>query len=434
MADDATGKRIPLKIAESLVNSLNAGTTPRRGLEFITVGRVKEIKVLLGDLEQVRSGGSSCKFIIGEYGSGKSFMLQAIRNYALENDFVVMDVDLGPDKRFRGTGNKGLATYRALMASMATKTKPLGGALDSLLIKWLTRLQDEAGEMPASAIQTQVARKVNDAVMQMENMMFAFDFAKVMTAYWDGVITDNDTRKYNAARWFRGEYDGKREAKAELGVGNIISDDTWYAFLRLWAEFVTGIGYSGLIVFFDEAKTLANIASPAGRNANYEAILSIFNDTVQGRASHLAIFMGCTNQFVHDEKRGLFSYEAIRSRLDDGKFAERNGLRNWDAPLMPLKVLSHEEIFALMQKLREIHGIRYTYTPRVTDQDLEELLQATVNRVGAATNLTAREVTRNTMNILGILYHNPDAKFSDIMNDNIAAPAFEEDEDFLLDD
>ncbi|HJJ36147.1 MAG TPA: ATP-binding protein [Methanocorpusculum sp.] len=432
MADGIQGKRIPLKVAESLVNSLNAGTTPRRGLEFITVGRVREIKILLNDLDLVRGGGSSCRFIIGEYGSGKSFMLQAVRNYALENDFVVMDVDLGPDKRFRGTGGKGLATYRALMASMATKTRPLGGALDSLLIKWLTRLQDEAGD--GSAVQAAVTRKINDAVMQMETMMFAFDFAKVMDAYWAGVVNDDDTRKYNAARWFRGEYDGKREAKADLGVGTIITDDTWYAFLRLWAEFVTTIGYAGLIVFFDEAKTLANIASAAGRNANYEAILSIFNDTVQGRASHLAVLMGCTTRFIQDEKRGLFSYEALRSRLDDGRFGERNGMRNWDAPLMPLKVLSNEEIFALMQKLREIHGIRYNYTPRVTDADLEELLQATVNRVGAATNLTAREVTRNTMNILGILYHHPDAKFADIMHDHIEVPVFDEDEDFLLDD
>ena len=427
-----TPQTIPVRIADSLVASLTAGTTPRRGIEYITVGRVREIKVLLSDLDRAEHGGSSFRFIVGEYGSGKSFMLQAIRNYALEHNFVVMDVDLGPDKRLRGTGNKGLATYRALMASMAVRSKPLGGALDTILGRWFDKLQEEAGTDNPIERQTRVSAAIRKAASSLESLVYEYDFIRVMDAYWSGISADNDTLRSNAARWFRGEYDGKREAKTDLGVGNIIGDDTWYSFLKLWAEFVPAIGYAGLIVFFDEAKTLGNIASSAGRNANYETLLAMFNDTVQGKASHLAIFMGCTDGFVSDTRRGLASYPALKSRLEDGRYAERNGMRNWDAPLLPLSVLSHEEIYILMQKLREIHGIRYGYEPRITDADLQTLLQETVSRVGASTNLTAREVTRNTMNILGILYHHPESTFAEVIRDAIADP--ETEDDHFLDD
>lgn len=428
---------IPSKVAESLVNALNAGTTPRRGLEYITVGREKEISVLLHDLEQAKSGGGSFKFIVGEYGSGKSFMLQAIRNYALEKNFVVMDVDLGPDKRLRGTGNRGLATYRTLMANMAVKSKPLGGALDLVLSRWLSNLRNEVEnteKLTDTMLQKKVNSLINDAVLRMQSMVYEYDFIKVMELYWNGMMNGKEEDCRNAARWFRGEYDGKRDAKSEIGVSNIIQDDNWYNFIKIWAEFVSSIGYSGLVVFFDEAKTLANIASVMGRNANYESLLAIFNDTLQGHASHLSILVGATNEFIKDERRGLFSYNALRTRLEDGKYAERNGMRNWDAPLMPLKVLSHEEIFVLMQKLREVHGVRYNYTPRITDDNLEKLLQETVNRVGADDNLTAREVTRNFMNILGLLYHNPDGDFETVMKENVGNPLKEISEDFLLDE
>lgn len=435
--------KIPKRVVNSLVTSLNSGTTPRLGLEYITVGRKKEITVLLNDLENAKNGGGSFKFIIGEYGSGKSFMLQAIRNKALDQDFVVMDVDLNPERRLCGTsGSKGLMTYRALMSSMTIKAKPSGGALESIIQRWINKLckavSDNEVDLLAdrrvrSYLQQDLNKEIEKAVSNMSSVVYQYDFTKVMETYLEGYLFERDDLKKNALKWLSGGYDGKRDAYHDLKLNNFIGDANWFSFIKLWAEFVKSIGYSGLVVFFDEAKTLANISSSIGRNNNYEVLLSMFNDTVQGKAPHLAILMGGTDEFIMDSKRGLYSYAALRSRLDDGKYAEIHGKRNWDAPLMPLKVLTNEEIYALMLRLKDIHGYNYGYDPRVTEDDLKRLLDETVSRVGASVNLTAREVTRNTMNVLGALYHNPELTFDDIMKDGVAAPEDEE-EDFLIDD
>lgn len=431
-------KKIPKRVTTALVQSLTAGTTPRVGLEYITIGRKKEVDVILNDLENTREGGSSFKFIIGKYGSGKSFMLQAIRNYAMDRNFVVMDVDLSPERRLSGA-NYGVSTYQELMRNMATKTKPNGGALESIIQKWLNSLKKDALKGFGDAamlygdtiLRKTVTDKIYSEISNMEMMIHEYDFAKVLAAYWIGYNAEGKEEfARNAMKWLRGEYGNKREAKKDLGVDVIIDDKGWYDYIKLWAEFVTGIGYSGLVVFFDEAKTLSNIPHTVSRTANYEKLLTIFNETMQGRVSHLSILMSGTDEFVKDSKRGLFSYEALRSRLDDGKYGDIGGKRNYDAPLMPLQVLSPEEIFYLLQKLREIHAIHYNYEPTVTDDNLEELLNATIERVGTSQNLTPREITRDMMNILGVLYSNPELSFSEVMQDNISDPSEEEEDDY----
>lgn len=431
-------KKIPKRVTTALVQSLTAGTTPRVGLEYITIGRKKEVDVILNDLENTREGGSSFKFIIGKYGSGKSFMLQAIRNYAMDRNFVVMDVDLSPERRLSGA-NYGVSTYQELMRNMATKTKPNGGALESIIQKWLNSLKKDALKGFGDAamlygdtiLRKTVTDKIYSEISNMEMMIHEYDFAKVLAAYWIGYNAEGKEEfARNAMKWLRGEYGNKREAKKDLGVDVIIDDKGWYDYIKLWAEFVTGIGYSGLVVFFDEAKTLSNIPHTVSRTANYEKLLTIFNETMQGRVSHLSILMSGTDEFVKDSKRGLFSYEALRSRLDDGKYGDIGGKRNYDAPLMPLQVLSPEEIFYLLQKLREIHAIHYNYEPTVTDDNLEELLNATIERVGTSQNLTPREITRDMMNILGVLYSNPELSFSEVMHDNISDPSEEEEDDY----
>lgn len=431
-------KKIPKRVTTALVQSLTAGTTPRVGLEYITIGRKKEVDVILNDLENTREGGSSFKFIIGKYGSGKSFMLQAIRNYAMDRNFVVMDVDLSPERRLSGA-NYGVSTYQELMRNMATKTKPNGGALESIIQKWLNSLKKDALKGFGDAamlygdtiLQKTVTDKIYSEISNMEMMIHEYDFAKVLAAYWIGYNAEGKEEfARNAMKWLRGEYGNKREAKKDLGVDVIIDDKGWYDYIKLWAEFVTGIGYSGLVVFFDEAKTLSNIPHTVSRTANYEKLLTIFNETMQGRVSHLSILMSGTDEFVKDSKRGLFSYEALRSRLDDGKYGDIGGKRNYDAPLMPLQVLSPEEIFYLLQKLREIHAIHYNYEPTVTDDNLEELLNATIERVGTSQNLTPREITRDMMNILGVLYSNPELSFTEVMQDHISDPSEEEEDDY----
>ncbi|HEY4386866.1 MAG TPA: ATP-binding protein, partial [Ktedonobacteraceae bacterium] len=358
--------KIPKRLTTALVNSLTAGVVPRIGLEHIAVGRKAEVEAILRDMDNIAAGGAAMKLITGRYGSGKSFLLQTIRNYALDRDFVTADADLSPERRLVGTKGQGLATYRELMTHLSTRTRPDGGALEAVLQKWITTIQQDAmkeeGLRPGDPALTEaVEQRIFTVTAQMQNLVHGFDFARVLAAYWNGHKLGEDGQKQAALRWLRGEFPTKTEARKELDVSVIIDDDNWYDYIKLWSEFVAAIGYQGLLLFIDEGVNLYKISNSIARMSNYEKLLTMFNDTMQGKAEHLGIFLGGTPQFVEDERRGLFSYEALRSRLVEGRFAGV-GYRNYTGPILKLEMLSHEEILILLQKLRQIHGLHFSYT------------------------------------------------------------------------
>jgi len=410
--------RIPKRISTTLVNALSSGVVPRVGLEYITVGRRYEIEALLRDLENTAEGGGAFRLITGRYGSGKSFLLQTIRNYAMDRDFAVADADLSPERRLVGTKGQGLATYRELVTHLAVRTRPDGGALELMLQKWIAGLQQEAMHENPDAGEAQLARIVEERILSatgnLEALVHGFDFALVLLAYWRAYQLCDDEGRQAALRWLRGEYATKTEARAALGVGAVITDDDWYDYIKLWAEFVVKLGYKGLILFIDEGVNLYKISNSISRTANYEKLLAMFNDTMQGKAPYLAILMGGTPQFVEDERRGLFSYEALRSRLMDGHFSQE-GARNLTAPVLKLAMLSNEEILLLLQKLRELHSAHYGYESPITDEQLVAFMKNAVGRMGADTLLTPREVVRDFMDVQDILYQNPDKTFDALM-------------------
>lgn len=426
--------KLPKRISTALINSLTAGVVPRVGLEYVTVGRKAEIEALLRDLENTAEGGAAFKLITGRYGSGKSFMLQTIRNFAMDRDFVVADADLSPERRLVGTKGQGLSTYRELLTNLATRTRPDGGALEMILQKWIASLQQtvmrEQGCRADDPILTQL---VEDTILaaagELEYMVHGFDFSLVLATYWRSYKLGDDDKKLSALRWLRGEYATKTEARGALGVGVIIDDETWYDYIKLWAEFVTKLGYKGLVVFIDEGVNLYKISNSVARTANYEKLLMMFNDTMQGKATHLAILLGGTPQFVEDERRGLYSYEALRTRLMDGRFSG-SGLRNLAGPTLKLDMLLNEEILLLLQKLRAIHSAHYQYQSGIADEQLVEFMESAVGRMGAEALLTPREVIRDFMDVQDILLQNPDKTFADlIVNHKVqAAPKDPEDD------
>jgi hypothetical protein len=432
--------KIPKRISAALVNSLTSGVVPRIGLEYVTVGRRFEIEALLRDLDNTAEGGAAFRLITGRYGSGKSFMLQTIRNYAMDRDFVVADADLSPERRLTGTKDQGLATYRELMKNLATKTRPDGGALEIILQKWISGLQQSVvSEMGARPPEELLIQRVEDRILEaageLEAMVHGFDFSAVLAAYWRGYKLGDDDKKQAALRWLRGEFSTKTEARNALQVGVIIDDLSWYDYMKLWAEFVSKLGYKGLILFIDEGVNLYKISNSVARTANYEKLLTMFNDTMQGKASHLAIFMGGTPQFVEDERRGLYSYEALRSRLMEGRFSGE-GIRNFASPALKLEMLSNEEILLLLQKLRALHMAHYGYESSLTDGQLVLFMQSVVSRMGAEKLLTPREVIRDFMDIQDILFQNPDMTFERIMSGHTVEAASEDPDevsDFLTD-
>ena len=403
MSDTASAApRVPKRVAAVILNSLKGGVVPRIGLPYITVGREVEIRALLTDLSLIADGGASFRFLVGRYGAGKSFLLQTIRTHAMGEGFVVADADLSPERRLQGGQGQGLATYRELIRNISTKTRPEGGALNLILDRWVTSYAD----VDESVVNAQLA--------PLEEMVHGFDFARMLRRYRAAVSESDEEAMSRVTKWIRGEYRTKSEARAELGSSTIISDDDWYDYVKLIARFLVCSGYKGMLVLIDELVNLYKIPNAITRQYNYEKILTMYNDTLQGKAQYLGMIMGGTPTSIEDRRRGVFSYEALRSRLAQGRFA-REDLKDMLAPIIRLQPLTYEELLVLIEKLMQIHAGYFGWTPTLTENDLVDFLKIEFGRVGADTHLTPREVIRDFIELLDILCQNPDANVAELL-------------------
>lgn len=398
-------------MAQAILNSLKGGVVPRIGLPYITVGRKNEIEALLHDVDIIGEGGASFRFIVGKYGSGKSFLLQTIRNFVCDRGFIVADADLSPERRLQGTRGQGLATYRELIGNLSTKTKPEGGALTLVLDRWISGVQlqavQETGKEPGDPALTEaVDKKIYAVTAAVSELVHGFEFARLLSLYYHAYLDGDDETKAKVARWFRGEYTLKREAKEELGVNLIITDDDWYDYLKIFAVFFRLAGYAGMMIFIDELVNLYKIPNAVTRQYNYEKLLTMYNDTLQGKARYLGIIMGATPQALEDKRRGIYSYEALRSRLSEGKFS-RPGARDLLAPVIRLEPLTPEEMLVLCEKLSDMHAGFYGYERTIGDSELADFIRMEFGRIGADQNITPREVIRDFIELLDLLYQNP---------------------------
>ena len=412
-------RKVPKRIAQTVLNSLKGGVVPRIGLPYIMVGRKREVEALLHDVDIISEGGASFRFVVGKYGSGKSFLLQAIRNYVMDRGFIVADADLSPERRLQGTRGQGLATYRELISNLSTKTKPEGGALTLILDRWISAAQSEAaletGLRPGDpALAQATERKIMEVTSSIRELVHGFEFARLLTAYYQAYISGDDETRAKVVKWFRGEYPLKSEAKEALGVNIIISDDDWYDYLKLFAVFFRLAGYAGMMIMVDELVNLYKIPNSITRQYNYEKILTMYNDTLQGKASYLGIIMGATPQALEDKRRGIYSYEALRSRLAEGRFS-KPGARDLLAPVIRLEPLTAEEMLVLCEKLADMHAGLYSYPRSVTAEDLAGFIKTEYSRIGADTNITPREVIRDFIELLDLLYQNPGMKIAELL-------------------
>ena len=400
------------------MNSLKGGVVPRVGLNYVTVGRTAEIDALLRDVEMIAEGGASFRFIVGKYGSGKSFLLQTIRNYVMAKNFVVVDADLSPERRLQGTRGQGLATYKELIRNMSTKTKPEGGALSLILDRWISSVQQqvlsESDLSPTDpALQKLVEKRISVVIGSLNEMVHGFDFARLLTLYYQAYCSDDDETKAKVLKWFRGEYNTKTEARAELGVGIIITDDDWYEYLKLFAAFLKQAGYAGMLVLIDELVNIYKIPNAITRQYNYEKILTMYNDAMQGKAHHIGFLLGGTPQCMEDPRRGVYSYEALRSRLAEGHFSGEH--KDLLSPVIRLLPLTNEEMLILIEKLADIHAGLYEYQQIVTQQDMVDFIQVEFGRIGADSHITPREVIRDFIEVLDIVYQNPQVKVRELL-------------------
>lgn len=410
--------KIPKRIAQTLMNALKGGVVPRVGLPYITVGRKAEIDALLHDVEIIADGGASFRFIVGKYGSGKSFLLQTIRNYVMAKNFVVVDADLSPERRLQGTRGQGLATYKELIRNMSTKTRPEGGALSLILDRWISNVQQQVMEASGLSITDPglsrlVEKEISAVVYSLNEMVHGFDFARLLTLYYQAHLQGDDETKAKVLKWFRGEYNTKTEARQELGVNIVITDDDWYEYLKLFAAFLKQAGYAGMLILIDELVNIYKIPNAITRQYNYEKILTMYNDAMQGKAQYLGFILCGTPQCMEDPRRGVYSYEALRSRLAEGHFAGEH--KDLLSPVIRLQPLTNEEMLILIEKLADIHAGLYEYPQIVTQQDMIDFIEIEFGRIGADTHITPREVIRDFIEVLDIVYQNPSVKVRQLL-------------------
>jgi hypothetical protein len=411
------------KEATAIVNSLIGGVVPKIGVQHITVGRSEEIEAFVAALNDVKNGHSMVKFWIGDFGSGKSFMLHLLNTVALKQKFVVANADFTPDNRLYSNDGKAVVLYNAIMDNIAIQTKPEGGALSTLLEKWIEQIilnTAQAQRIPLTEIRSeQHLPTIQTAIMKTVNELTdvgGFDFGTVVMKYYEGYIKDDEQLKRNSLKWLKGEYRTKTEARQDLGVREIINDLNYYDMLKNFSKLFVSIGYSGFMVNLDEAINLYKISVGATREKNYEKILTIYNDCFQGKVANFFINFAGTTEFLENERRGLFSYNALKTRLQTNKF-ETAEMRDFAQPVIRLMPLTHDEVFVLLKKLKAVFDYNYKVNVNISDEDVQLFMEEMFNKPGASEFLTPREVIRDFLNILNILRQNPDVDKKKLFGD-----------------
>ena len=405
-------KRIRLKEKDAIIQSLKSGVTPKIGIQHIQVGRNNEIKALYKDIERITEGGASFRLIIGDYGSGKTFFLSVIRSIALEKKLVTVNADLSPNRRIQASSGQARNLYSELIRNLSTRNKPDGNALPSVVERFITGARKEADQK-----QVGVSSIIHDKLDSLTELVGGYDFAKVVDAYWIGHKTENEDLKSNAVRWLRAEYTTKTDARKDLGVRTIISDDSFYDSLKLMSLFVRQAGYNGLLVNLDEMVNLYKLRSTQARTSNYEQVLGILNDCLQGSAEHIGFLLGGTPEFLLDPRKGLYSYEALQSRLSENSFAQRAGVIDYSSPALHLASLTPEEIFILLKNLRHVFAGGDTSKYLIPDEALEAFLHHCSKTIGDAYFRTPRNTIKAFIDMLAVLEQNPSMKWTELISE-----------------
>lgn len=399
-------RRIKPRERDTIVQALRAGVVPKLGLRHIQVGRAREIEELVRDIDRIGEGGASIRFVIGEYGSGKTFFLNLLRLIALEKGMVVLSADLAPDRRLHATGGQARSLYAEMTRNASTRSKPEGGAMASIVERFASQ-----AVRAAEASDREPGEVIREKLAKLEELTGGYDVATVITRYWEGFEAGDEELKSSALRWLRAEYSTRTDARKALGVRTIVHDANVYDQLKLLALFVRESGYSGLVVSLDELVNLYKLTSSQARKANFEQILRILNDVLQGTASHLGFMLGGTPEFLMDTRRGLYSYEALQSRLAENTFA-RDGLVDLSGPVIRLANLTPEDVFVLLSNIRRVMQGESSTFPNA---GLTAFMTHCSDRIGDAYFRTPRNTVTAFVNLLSVLEQNPGVDWRELV-------------------
>jgi hypothetical protein len=405
---------------DAILQSLQAGLVPRLGLHLIQVGRKQEVEAMLADLERIEQGGSAFRIVVGRFGSGKSFFMNLVRNLALQKRLVVVQADMSMERRLQASGGEARALYSELVRNLAIKNKPDGGALRNLCEGWISTLQYEVTQ--AGGAQEDVKKRIFEDLKSLQDHVGGFEFTEVLAKYYEGYISGNDALQGAALRWLRAEYTTKTEARQDLGVRRIIDDENFYDSLKLLAAFSIKAGHAGVLVNLDEMVVLSHrMPSARSRQTNYESLLTILNDCLQGSVRGLGFMMAGTDECLEDKRRGLYSYEALRSRLAENRLAG-DGVVDFSGPVVRLQNLAPEELLVLLRNVRNVHAYGDPTKYIVPDEALVAVLKKASETLGAQYYKTPRDIVRSFVGLLNVLEQNPNRKWQEFLNQDLVKP------------
>lgn len=405
---------------DAILQSLQAGLVPRLGLHLIQVGRKQEVEAMLADLERIEQGGSAFRIVVGRFGSGKSFFMNLVRNLALQKRLVVVQADMSMERRLQASGGEARALYSELVRNLAIKNKPDGGALRNLCEGWISTLQYEVTQ--AGGTQDDVKKRIFEDLKSLQDHVGGFEFTEVLAKYYEGYISGNDALQGAALRWLRAEYTTKTEARQDLGVRRIIDDENFYDSLKLLAAFSIKAGHAGVLVNLDEMVVLSHrMPSARSRQSNYESLLTILNDCLQGSVRGLGFMMAGTDECLEDKRRGLYSYEALRSRLAENRLAG-DGVVDFSGPVVRLQNLAPEELLVLLRNVRNVHAYGDPTKYIVPDEALVAVLKKASETLGAQYYKTPRDIVRSFVGLLNVLEQNPNRKWQEFLNQDLVKP------------
>ena len=405
---------------DAILQSLQAGLVPRLGLHLIQVGRKQEVEAMLADLERIEQGGSAFRIVVGRFGSGKSFFMNLVRNLALQKRLVVVQADMSMERRLQASGGEARALYSELVRNLAIKNKPDGGALRNLCEGWISTLQYEVTQ--AGGTQEDVKKRIFEDLKSLQDHVGGFEFTEVLAKYYEGYISGNDALQGAALRWLRAEYTTKTEARQDLGVRRIIDDENFYDSLKLLAAFSIKAGHAGVLVNLDEMVVLSHrMPSARSRQTNYESLLTILNDCLQGSVRGLGFMMAGTDECLEDKRRGLYSYEALRSRLAENRLAG-DGVVDFSGPVVRLQNLAPEELLVLLRNVRNVHAYGDPTKYIVPDEALVAVLKKASETLGAQYYKTPRDIVRSFVGLLNVLEQNPNRKWQEFLHQDLVKP------------
>ncbi len=407
---------IRVKDRDAVIQSLRAGVVPRAGQHLIQVGRAREVETIVGDIDRVADGGSAFRLVIGEYGAGKTFFLNLIRAIAMERKLVVASADLNPDRRLQASGGQARSLYAELMRNLATRTKPEGSALPGIVEKFIGTSKTESKTSGKS-----VEQVLRGKLEQLAEMVNGYDFAEVISAYCRGFDEGNDQLKSDAVRWLRGEFATRTDARVALGVRTIVDDASVYDQLKLMARFVRLAGYSGMLICLDELVNLYKLANAQARNSNYEQLLRMLNDSLQGTAVGLGFVMGGTPEFLLDTRRGLYSYPALQSRLVMNSFAN-DGRVDFSGPVVRLSSLTAEDFYVLLAKVRSVYALGDSSRHLIPDHAITHFMEHCAHRLGDTFFRTPRTTITSFINLLAVLEQNPGTDWQTLLGEVTIKP------------